>query len=179
MGDDLTCGQLTAGNTINAATFIGVSSTSNAANIFVDDFVVYNAVPSSIGGGAETTPAAPVVASASAISTSGFTANWAASSGATKYFLDVATDSGFTSFVTGYQNKDVGNVTSSAVTSLNAGTAYYYRVRANNSAGTSASSGAQTALTTAVGTPSVTVSPTSATGLTNYVGQASAITDCP
>jgi hypothetical protein len=126
---------------------------------------------------APTTPSAPVVAVPSGITTSGFTANWAASSGATKYFLDVATDSGFTSFVTGYQNKDVENVTSSAVMSLNAGTTYYYRVRANNSAGTSASSEAQTALTTAAGTPSVTVSPTSATGLTNYVGQVSASTN--
>jgi hypothetical protein len=50
VGDDLARAQLPAGNTINATTFIGQSSTSNAANIFVDDFVVYNAVPASIGG---------------------------------------------------------------------------------------------------------------------------------
>jgi hypothetical protein len=49
VGDDLSTGALTGGSTINAATFTGVSSTSNAANIFVDDFVVYNAVPASIG----------------------------------------------------------------------------------------------------------------------------------
>ena len=110
-------------------------------------------------------PAAPVVASASAISTSGFTANWAASSGATKYFLDVATDSGFTSFVTGYQDKDVGNVIFSAVTGLDAGTTYYYRVRANNSAGTSASSQPQVALTTSAAAPSITPSTASLTGL--------------
>ena len=177
VGDDLARAELTAGNNINAATFIGVSSTSNVANIFVDDFVVYNAVPSSIGGGAETTPAAPVVASASAITTSAFTANWAASSGATKYYLDVATDSGVTVFVPNFSNLDVGNVTSYAVTGLSAGTTYYYKVRASNSAGPSASSGAQTALTTAAGTPSVLVSPTSATGLTNYVGQVSASTN--
>ena len=131
----------------------------------------------SLAAGAIVTPAAPVVAPASANTTSGFTANWAASSGATKYFLDVATDSGFNIPVTGYQDKDVGNVIFSAVTGLDAGTTYYYRVRANNSAGTSASSGAQTALTTAAGTPSVLVSPTSATGLTNYVGQVSASTN--
>ena len=110
-------------------------------------------------------PAAPVVAAATGNTTTGFTANWAASSGATKYFLDVATDSGFTSFVTGYQNKDVGNVTSSAVTSLNAGTTYYYRVRANNSAGTSASSQPQVALTTSAAAPSITPSTASLTGL--------------
>jgi hypothetical protein len=67
-------------------------------------------------------PAAPVVASASAISTSAFTANWAASSGATKYFLDVSTVSNFASYVSGYQDKDVGNVIFSAVTGLDAGT---------------------------------------------------------
>ena len=129
-----------------------------------NDFVVTGTV-----SGSATTPDAPVVASASAISTSGFTANWAASSGATKYFLDVATDSGFTSFVTGYQNKDVGNVTSSAVTSLNAGTTYYYRVRANNSAGTSASSQPQVALTTSAAAPAITPSVASLTAL-NYNG---------
>lgn len=49
VGDDLASAQLPAGNSINATTFIGVSSTSNAANVFVDDFAVYNAVPTSIG----------------------------------------------------------------------------------------------------------------------------------
>jgi len=129
-----------------------------------NDFVVTGTV-----SGSAATPAAPVVASASAITTSGFTANWAASSGATKYFLDVATDSGFTSFVTGYQNKDVGNVTSSAVTSLNAGTTYYYRVRANNSAGTSADSQTQVVLTTSAAAPAITPSVASLTAL-NYNG---------
>jgi len=131
----------------------------------------------SLAAGAIVTPAAPVVAPASANTTSGFTANWAASSGATKYYLDVATDSGVTVFVPNFSNLDVGNVTSYAVTGLGAGTTYYYKVRASNSAGTSASSGAQTALTTVAGTPSVIVSPASATGLTNYVGQVSASTN--
>jgi hypothetical protein len=49
VGDDISTSQLSAGSTINAATFMGISSTSNVANIFVDDFVVYNAVPASIG----------------------------------------------------------------------------------------------------------------------------------
>ena len=140
------------------------SASANTANWRIDDLTV-----SISATGAETTPNAPVVVSASAISTSGFTANWAASSGATKYFLDVATDNGFTSFVTGYQNKDVGNVTSSAVTSLNAGTTYYYRVRANNSAGTSADSQTQVVLTTSAAAPLITPSVASLTGLSYNV----------
>ena len=75
-------------------------------------------------------PAAPTAAAATSVSTSGFTANWATVSGATGYYLDVATDSGFTSLVSGYNNLDVGNVLTKAVTGLSAATTYYYRVRA-------------------------------------------------
>ena len=44
--------------------------------------------------------------------------------------MDVATDSGFGSFVAGYSNLDVGNVTEWDVTGLLPGKTYYYRVRA-------------------------------------------------
>ncbi len=110
-------------------------------------------------------PAAPVIGSATSVQTTGFTANWTASSGATKYYLDVATDSGFTSLVTGFNNLDVGNVTSYAVTGLTPATTYYYRVRANNSAGTSADSQSQVALTSSLSAPGISVSPASLTGL--------------
>ena len=123
--------------------------------------------------GTATTPAAPVVASASSISTTGFTANWAASSGATKYFLDVATDSGFSSFVGGFNNLDVGNVTSFSVTELTAGTTYYYRVRANNSVGNSPSSGVQTVATVAPTSPIVSVTGGTLTAFSTVSGQAS------
>lgn len=85
-------------------------------------------------------PAAPVASAGTSVTTSGFTANWAASSGATKYYLDVASDTGFTSFVSGYNNLDVGNVTTQPVTGLAGGTAYHYRVRAHNAAGDSSNS---------------------------------------
>ena len=85
--------------------------------------------------------AAPVASAASSTNSSGFTAAWAASSGATKYYLDVATDSGFTAIVSGYNNLDVGNNLSSAVTGLSVETTYYYRVRAYTAAyGSSANS---------------------------------------
>jgi hypothetical protein len=49
IGNDIALGGLSSGSNVNSTTFIGISSTSNAANIFVDDVVVYNAVPASIG----------------------------------------------------------------------------------------------------------------------------------
>ncbi|MHC4499151.1 MAG: DUF2341 domain-containing protein, partial [Planctomycetota bacterium] len=88
-----------------------------------------------------TVPAAPVATAATNIQATSFSANWNASTGATGYRLDVATDSGFTSFVTGYEDLDVGNVTTYSVSSnITAGTTYYYRVRAYNGSGTSGNS---------------------------------------
>jgi len=60
------------------------------------------------------------------------TANWVAVNNSTHYFLDVATDATFTSFVSGYNNLNVGNGSSYLVTNLTPGTVYYYRVRASN-----------------------------------------------
>lgn len=82
----------------------------------------------------------PLALEASAIIQTGFTAKWKASAAATSYRLDVSENSGFTSFITGYNNKDVGNVISYNVVGLNARTRYYYRVRAYNQYETSGSS---------------------------------------
>ena len=68
------------------------------------------------------------------------TANWKRVNGATGYRLDVSASANFTNFVPGYQNLDVGNVTSRNVTGLAANTLYYYRVRAYNGNGTSPNS---------------------------------------
>ena len=83
---------------------------------------------------------------ASSIAGTSFSANWTICADASAYFLDVATDAGFTSFVAGYNNFNVGNVVTSSVTGLACGT-YYYRVRAINACGTSANSGTITVTT--------------------------------
>jgi hypothetical protein len=91
-------------------------------------------------GSAPLAPGAPTATGATWISSSSFTASWGAVSGANGYRLDVATDNGFTSMVSGYSNLNVGNVTSATVSGLSPTTIYYYRVRAYNDGGTSSSS---------------------------------------
>jgi hypothetical protein len=85
-------------------------------------------------------PAAPAAKPATNVTNSGFTAHWSSVTGATSYRLDVSTSSTFSSYLSGYQNLDLGNVISRNVSGLSAGRSYYYRVRAHNSAGTSGNS---------------------------------------
>lgn len=49
IGNDLAEAALPANTSITSGTFIGISSTSNVANVFVDDVTTYNAVPATIG----------------------------------------------------------------------------------------------------------------------------------
>jgi autotransporter-associated beta strand protein len=89
-------------------------------------------------------PVAPSVTGAVGISTSGFIANWSASTGATKYYLDVATDSSFQTYVPGFENLDVLTAVSKSVAGTFAvGQSIYYRVRASNLDGTSVNSNSQ------------------------------------
>jgi len=112
-------------------------------------------------------PGAPNVSEAVGISTSGFVANWGTASGATKYYLDVATDSGFTAYVAGFENLDVLTAVSKSVTgAFTAGQSIFYRVRASNSNGTSVNSATQEVVITSapvVLVPTVTNSATSGT----------------
>ena len=59
-----------------------------------------------------------------------FMASWPSVKSAAGYLLDVSTNESFSSYVDGYRDLDVGNVTARVVTGLNRGTTYYYRVRA-------------------------------------------------
>ncbi len=85
--------------------------------------------------------------SASLLTSTSFSANWNASVGVTGYYLDVATDNGFTSFVATFNNKDVSNVTTYSVSGLSGGNTYYYRVKAYNGSGASVNSGTITTIT--------------------------------
>ena len=97
-------------------------------------------------------PFAPIANTATNITQTSFTANWYPATNATKYYLDVNTDSLFTGTWI-LNNHNVGNVLSYNVTGLNCGAKYYYRVRAGNNCGTSGNSNV-ISVTTAACVPS-------------------------
>jgi VCBS repeat protein len=78
-----------------------------------------------------------------------FMARWDSVIGATGYRLDVSTSDSFSSYVDGYHDLDVGNVIGRAITGLNRGTAYYYRVRPYDATGPGRYSEVMTATTVA------------------------------
>jgi uncharacterized protein (TIGR02145 family) len=122
-------------------------------NTTTDCLEMYSATGAwvSIGCGCQL-PGAFAASAATGATSTAFTTNWGASAGATGYFIDISTASNFSTFVTGYNNLSVGNVTSFAVSSnIACGTTYYYRLRANNTCGTSANSNTITAATTGCG----------------------------
>jgi hypothetical protein len=151
------CGSLTAGKIIDCSfsgapvEYIDINSCSTG-EYYILLVTNYSNSPTNItlmqtsGSGStdcsiiDPPPPAPVAGPASSITATSFVANWSSAATATGYFLDVATDPGFSNFVTGFNNKNVGNVTSFSVSPLSPGTTYYYRIRAVNGGGTSPSS---------------------------------------
>ncbi len=117
-------------------------------NAGLTDVIVMKFAPSN------SVPPVPTAKPATGQALSAFTANWHSSSFAEGYRLDVSTNSGFSSYLAGYQDRDVGNVLSWSVSGLNSGTLFYYRVRAYNTNGTSGNS-----LTIAAATTILTCSP--------------------
>lgn len=78
----------------------------------------------------------PVATDATLTTMEGFTANWNATQGITDFEFDLSTSNTFATFVPGYEALMVTG-TSLPITGLNAGTTYFYRLRAvyNESAG--------------------------------------------
>ncbi|MGB3948010.1 MAG: fibronectin type III domain-containing protein [Bacteroidia bacterium] len=124
-------------------------------------------VSMSCGSSGCTPPPAPTANNATNITGNTYTANWTPSSGATNYFIDISTDAGFATFVTGYNDFNVGNTTNYSVTSLSCNTTYYYRVRAATNCA-SLSSNSITAIT--IGAPA---QPGIITGSTTYCSSSS------
>jgi photosystem II stability/assembly factor-like uncharacterized protein len=114
---------------------------------------------------------APAATAATDVSMSGFTANWSNVSGATGYRLDVSFTNDFRSYLKGYQDLDVGNVSSRVVSGLGAGATYYYRVRAYNASVTSMNSGT-VSVTTVRSTDPATVQLDSSSYVVNEGSQA-------
>ncbi len=71
----------------------------------------------------------PVATDATLTTMEGFTANWNATQGITDFEFDLSTSNTFATFVTGYEALLVTG-TSLPITGLNAGTTYFYRLRA-------------------------------------------------
>lgn len=88
-----------------------------------------------------TRPATPVIGTiqSSTLTQTAFTLPWTAVTGADKYLVDISINENFSSFLTGYEAKEVTG-TSLSVTGLSAGTVYFSRIRSSNSSGASPNS---------------------------------------
>jgi hypothetical protein len=104
-------------------------------------------------------PSIPVLNDPTLITKNSFTASWGAVAGATGYRIDVSLAFDFSSFVGTYNNLDVNTATSLDITRLLASRQYYFRVRAYNADGTSASSASKSATTLAEPLPTISLSP--------------------
>ncbi|MBS1742524.1 MAG: lamin tail domain-containing protein [Bacteroidetes bacterium] len=159
-GDDLAEAALPAGTNLVSQTFIGISSTANVANIFVDDVVVYNAVPAAIGNAAPTvtTNAAP---SAIGTTTATLNGNVTSDGGSTVtgrgvVYAETATNSTPAISGTGVTDLSTGGTTgafSVSATSLAVNTQYSYRAYAINGIGTSYGGVSGTTFYTLANTP--------------------------
>ena len=87
-----------------------------------------------------TKPAQPELLSATNIDNDTFQANWSLTTGAITYKLYVATNSGFSTPISGYNPRLLsGSLTSRSLTGLSKTTTYYYKLIASNTAGDSIS----------------------------------------
>lgn len=89
------------------------------------------------------------------VTQNGFVANWQLNKEATSYYLDVSMDN-FKTFVPGYQNKSIGNVSSYLIQGISSNANYQYRVRIAN--GIDVSDNSDTILVSTLGNPNFKIS---------------------
>jgi hypothetical protein len=105
-----------------------------------------------------TVPATPVVNAATEVRTNDFRITWTAITGASGYQVDVSSDN-FSSFVSGFQNKSLGQVTQELITGLSPFTDYQFIIRAVNGGGVSPNSNIGTVKTLTANPPLSVTSP--------------------
>ncbi len=89
------------------------------------------------------TPAIPVVSDALHVYGDYFYVRWIGVTGATAYYVDVATDQGFSNILPDYNNKEVAINGMFVVDGVNTSTDYFVRMRSANANGSSANSAAK------------------------------------
>jgi hypothetical protein len=128
-------------------TFVNWTESGSAVSTSSSYTFTLNGNRTLVANFSQTPPGAPTATTATNITPNSFSANWSASANATGYRLDVSTSNTFNSFVSGFQDLDVGNVLTRSVTGLSSNTNYFYRVRAYNGGGPSSSSNTITVVT--------------------------------
>jgi len=99
-----------------------------------------------LSGNQFTLPLAPVLNTSSTVDQSSITISWSAVFGAAGYTLDISSDN-FLSYVSGFQNKSLGNVLTYKAEGLTGDTQFKFRIRAVNNGGSSVDSNVESALT--------------------------------
>lgn len=100
----------------------------------VSSFATVASAALTLTTGDVTPPDPPTSLNATSIAHNSFQINWTHPADHAGYKLDVATNSAFSSFVTGYQNLDVLNVNTYVISGLSPLTNYYVRLRTYDAA---------------------------------------------
>lgn len=133
IGDSLGAGTVVYAGTSTSGTTTGLSSNTEydfytyAYNSSTGCNMIYKTT-SPLTGSYKTCVVAPTLSTASAVTNTGFTANWNAVSGATSYSISVYSNSNFTQQVSG--SPFTSNSNSYSATGLTPSTTYYYKVKA-------------------------------------------------